>query len=807
MKKPLPFGKYLLLDRINVGGMAEVFLAKSFGVEGFERILAIKKILPTMVEDEEFISMFIDEARIAVQLNHPNVVQIHELGKHEEHYFIAMEYLSGRDLRLVLDATKKRKQLLSIPQAVFLAQKICEGLDYAHRKKDPQGRELHIVHRDVSPQNVLISYDGEVKLIDFGIAKAQGRLQKTQAGILKGKFGYMSPEQVRGLPIDRRSDIFAVGVILYEMLTGERLFVGESDFSTLEKVRNAEVLPPRQFNEEIPEALEKVMLRSLAREPEERYQWASDMAEELTRFSVKGDVVYGTKQLSAFMHERFAPELERERGRLARFATVEKTEGSGTAPGPTGPQPVVAAAPPGAGIRASATVPFDALPSTPEADEPPPSEATQLFRPEFMAGADTGPMDPAPPEPAGNAVFARTVIRPDASGPRAAPTAPVSELAEADWPVPPPKTEGKTVIRAEPSNPNAGAPARPLPAPARPLPPATRSVPAAPAGRRGLPPPVLAGLGAAVVVFVALLFALLLRRPGPQPGTLVISPHPAEGVSLWVDGRPLSPAEHHTFVASNLAAGVHLVEAKNGTGRRALKVRVESGRIVPIAVELPAAPPPVVATTAAVPTPSAPPSRGPADGAAGPTGGPAPLAARPRPAKMGLDLSQTEAPPPPAPANVTIDVEPSEAQIFIDGAPVGSGSYVIPGADPAHRYRIEAAAPGRRRVERTLRFSHDQTVRLVLREEHAAAARERPPRKRSGHGPPGTLIISSRPVAKVFVDGRPTERYTPVPPSDPLQLPSGDHVIHLESDDGRKADRRITIEPNALNKLINVMLD
>jgi eukaryotic-like serine/threonine-protein kinase len=240
MRKPTTFGKYLLLERVNVGGMAEVFIAKAFGVEGFERILAIKKILPTMAEDEEFITMFIDEARISVQLNHANVVHIHELGKHDEAFFIAMEYVPGRDLRTMLERYRRRKEIMPTAQAVYVGSKICEGLDYAHRKKDARGQELHIIHRDVSPQNILCSYEGEVKIIDFGIAKAANRSQKTQAGILKGKFGYMSPEQVRGLPIDRRSDIFALGVILYEMLTGEKLFVGESDFSTLEKVRNSQ---------------------------------------------------------------------------------------------------------------------------------------------------------------------------------------------------------------------------------------------------------------------------------------------------------------------------------------------------------------------------------------------------------------------------------------------------------------------------------------------------------------------------------------------------------------------------------------
>ena len=244
VQKPQPFGKYYLLERINVGGMAEVFKAKAFGVEGFERLVAVKRILPSVAQDEEFIRMFIDEAKIAVQLNHANIAQIFDLGMADGAYYIALEYVPGKDLRTLFENARKTRRPLTVAQACYSIIKICEGLDYAHNKRDGHGRELHIVHRDVSPQNVLISEEGEVKVIDFGIAKAAGRASRTKAGILKGKFGYMSPEQVRGLPLDRRSDIFSLGIILYEILTMERLFVGESDFATLEKVRNVEILPP-----------------------------------------------------------------------------------------------------------------------------------------------------------------------------------------------------------------------------------------------------------------------------------------------------------------------------------------------------------------------------------------------------------------------------------------------------------------------------------------------------------------------------------------------------------------------------------
>ena len=314
MNKPIPFGKYYLLERINVGGMAEVFKAKTVGVEGFERIVALKRILPSIAEDEEFITMFIDEAKIAVQLQHANIAQIFDLGKVDDSFFIALEYVHGRDLRGIFDDLRKRGQTMPVQQVCYLIMQLCEGLDYAHNKRDAQGRDLNLVHRDVSPQNVLIGYEGEVKLIDFGIAKAAGKASKTQAGILKGKFGYMSPEQVRGLPIDRRSDIFALGIVLYEMLTGERLFIGETDFSTLEKVRNVEIIPPSSFNTGIPEKLERIVLKALEKNVEDRYQNAIDLHDDLQLFMHSVGQFSSRKDLSAWMKRTFAEEMPSEVG-------------------------------------------------------------------------------------------------------------------------------------------------------------------------------------------------------------------------------------------------------------------------------------------------------------------------------------------------------------------------------------------------------------------------------------------------------------------------------------------------------------
>ena len=323
MKKPAPFGKYYLLERINVGGMAEVFRAKAFGVEGFERLVAVKRILPNIAEDKEFIRMFIDEAKIAVQLNHANIAQIFDLGVVDGAYYIALEHIHGRDLRAVFDRCRQLGEAMPVAQACFVVMKVCEGLDYAHNKRDQAGRDLHLVHRDVSPQNVLVSFEGEVKLIDFGIAKAAGKGSKTQAGILKGKFGYMSPEQVRGIPIDRRSDVFSCGIVLYELLTGERLFVGESDFSTLEKVRNVEILPPSTYNRRIPDELERIVLKALAKDPDDRYSNSIDLHDELQAFVYTAGEFYSRKDLASWMKKIFGREIEEETVKLESYRQLK----------------------------------------------------------------------------------------------------------------------------------------------------------------------------------------------------------------------------------------------------------------------------------------------------------------------------------------------------------------------------------------------------------------------------------------------------------------------------------------------------
>jgi len=277
------FGHYTLLERIAAGGMAEVWKARMRGVEGFQKTVAIKKILPHMTHDPDFVGMFIDEAKLAAQLNHPNIIHIYDLGKLGGDFYIAMEYVDGRNLRALLDQARARGETVPLGLALLIGARLASALDYAHRKRDFDGAELELVHRDVSPQNVLLSTDGDIKLCDFGISKAVAKVSQTQSGALKGKLQYMSPEQAWGRPVDSRSDVFSLGALLFEMLSGERLFTGDSEISVLEAVRECSVRSPREVRPEIPEEVEAVVLQALAAEPADRFQTAGELQQELER--------------------------------------------------------------------------------------------------------------------------------------------------------------------------------------------------------------------------------------------------------------------------------------------------------------------------------------------------------------------------------------------------------------------------------------------------------------------------------------------------------------------------------------------
>src|SRR5688572_6304561 len=300
------FGPYVILDRIGDGGMAEIFLAKVQGYSGFEKLIALKKIHPRYSENQTFAQMLIHEAKLAASLQHFNVVQVYDLGEIEGQVFIGMEYVRGRDLAAVLSNTYRRKERLPLNLSLCIATEFMTGLDYAHRMRSPDGTPLGIIHRDISPQNVLISYEGEVKVTDFGIARVIATKSGFQLpGNLHGKFGYMSPEQVLGHEIDQRSDIFSAGVVLWEMLTGTRLFRNKDHKKTIKMIVSHAIPPPSTVNPEVPPSVDRICAKALARDRTARYQTMGALLGELSRVADTLPRRAATRDLAVYMRRQF----------------------------------------------------------------------------------------------------------------------------------------------------------------------------------------------------------------------------------------------------------------------------------------------------------------------------------------------------------------------------------------------------------------------------------------------------------------------------------------------------------------------
>ena len=316
---PRQFGKYTLLRAIASGGMAKVYLALQRAVAGFEKLVVIKRILPELSRDPSFVEMLLSEARTAATLNHPNVVQTFDVGESEGTYYIAMEHINGEDIRSIVRAMK-RAQVSEFPLEHTLAIILgtCAGLSYAHDKKDLEGKPLNIVHRDISPQNILITFTGDVKIVDFGIAKTNevAVAEKTQAGQLKGKVPYMSPEQASGREIDHRSDIFAVGIMLFELTTGRRLFKAKSEYETLKLICERDYPRPSQIRPGYPPALEAVVMRALAKDPGDRYQSARDMQADIEAFVREERIAASAVSLANWMRMLFEDKIEEQKEAL-----------------------------------------------------------------------------------------------------------------------------------------------------------------------------------------------------------------------------------------------------------------------------------------------------------------------------------------------------------------------------------------------------------------------------------------------------------------------------------------------------------
>lgn len=320
------FGKYILLERLAAGGMAEVYLSKSTGAVGVNKFVAIKRILPQYSDHQEFIEMFKEEAKIAVNLNHGNVVSIYDFGVERSQFFLVMEYVEGRNLRQILNELKKSNTQFTIEQIVYMMKEVAAGLDHAHRCLDgTTGKPLNIVHRDMSPQNIMVSFEGEVKIIDFGIAKAETQLEATKAGTLKGKYGYMSPEQADGQSIDTRTDIFSLGIVLWELLANDRLFTSNSEAAILRKIRECQVPSIRKINPSVPPELERIVNKALAKDKSLRYQTAAALHRDLNRFLNTQYPEFSPHDFSVFMKNAFSAAFLEQRRKLVEFAKIQAT--------------------------------------------------------------------------------------------------------------------------------------------------------------------------------------------------------------------------------------------------------------------------------------------------------------------------------------------------------------------------------------------------------------------------------------------------------------------------------------------------
>ncbi|MEW6430590.1 MAG: DUF2378 family protein [Myxococcota bacterium] len=305
-------GRYTLVRKLAVGGMGEVWLAKQKGPAGFEKLVVVKTLLQHLKEDQEFVNMFFDEARIAAVLNHPNIAQIYDLGEDKGEYYIAMEYVHGLSLRDVLvHATEKRGGMPLALKCRVIAD-AAAALDFAHQAKTPSGQPLDLIHRDVSPQNILLGFNGSVKLIDFGVAKAANKLVRTATGIIKGKYAYMSPEQAYGKDLDGRSDVFGLGIVFWEILCTERLFKRENETDTLRAVVGAPIHPPSQLDRGVPRALDAIVLKALDRDRESRYQTAGELQKAIESFLARQRLPATSAHLAAFMRELFPEDVEIE---------------------------------------------------------------------------------------------------------------------------------------------------------------------------------------------------------------------------------------------------------------------------------------------------------------------------------------------------------------------------------------------------------------------------------------------------------------------------------------------------------------
>jgi serine/threonine protein kinase len=319
--------RYRPLYKLDAGGMAEVYVAEAESMAGFKKKVAIKRILPGLIKDQRFVRMFLDEARLSLRLNHANVVSVFDIGESENTYFIVMDFVHGTNLKALLEYQAKKGGTMPVALTVWVLNEILKGLAYAHKLTDSEtGRPIGIVHRDISPPNILVSWNGEVKLTDFGLAKATTQLESTDPGVVKGKYSYLSPEAARGEEIDHRADVFSTGILAFEMLTGRRLFRGKNDYQTIALVRACDVPSVRSYNPSVPEDLEAVLMRALSKDIKDRYADADDFSDALLQFLFSNRLKIGARDLIEYCRP-IREEIEADKRAQEKKAQEERSPG------------------------------------------------------------------------------------------------------------------------------------------------------------------------------------------------------------------------------------------------------------------------------------------------------------------------------------------------------------------------------------------------------------------------------------------------------------------------------------------------
>ncbi|MDY7224877.1 protein kinase domain-containing protein [Hyalangium rubrum] len=734
------YGNYQLVKKLAMGGMAQIYLARRKVAEPSDELVVVKRILPHLAENVDFIRMFLDEARIAARLAHPNIVQIHDLGAQDDSFFLAMEYIHGEDVRRMCKRADSQGRPLPVSLACRIIIDACAGLDYAHKKTDPSGKPLNIVHRDVSPQNILVSFAGAVKVVDFGIAKAADQATVTRSGVLKGKYSYMSPEQAAGQRVDCRSDVFALGVVLYELVTGMRLFKRSSDMQTLSAVSECQVTPPSQVSPRVPPELSAIVMKALAKEPEARYAEALQLQVALEGWLGAQKHPATSTELSAFMRELYAERLARE----ARAGTVVVDED----PPATGQRAAVE------GQRRSGIMPG---PSTKEVTR---AERGELVPAASFTAPATGPVPLDPAE-----VTDRTVQRPS----RAMKSVEARRDSDAERPRAerrPTPRQTADVRRQEPEPRLATRPE--LEAPSR----TDMTAPTSVSTRRWI-----AAIAATVSAVAVALLLWVYLRPAALPQATVRLETVPPGAKVVFDGRLLPGAT--PLVLPGMAQGNYPVTLSR-EGYQELRATVEipaTGTVTAPVLKLSPVPPPVKA--------------------------PPPVVEKPPPPMVEK--------PPPAPVQVqlTLETEPAQATIFVDGVERGAGPLVVQAkAEQELEVRVNAAQyrPLSRKVKVGAGPAQRERFELEPLPKPAPPVaagtikqtRGEPP-KPPPDAPRAMVRFAVTPWAEVSCGGR----NLGTTPFEAVSLPVGVYQCKFHNPDlGRTLTQRVEVKATGLNKVV-----